>query len=307
MKVLTADDVAQALPHRDLVEALREGFREGAETPVRHHHATSPVTTLLLMPSWNSKWSGLKTVTIKADNGALGLPSIQGSYLLIDNATAAPVAVMDAGEITRRRTAAASALAADYLARPDARTLALFGAGALAPHFLHAHASVRPIERVLIVNRSQDKAAGVARILESLGFEAEVTTAERAAKEADVISCITNSSDVLVEGEWLRPGTHLDLVGAYKPSMREVDAEAVARASVFVDTYDVARAEAGDLIQAEAEGRFRFGDIKADLAELCRGQHRGRQNGSEITLFKSCGTGLEDLAAAVMAHLRTGQ
>lgn len=304
MKVFSAEDVAKALPHKALVQGLREAFKGGAETPVRHHHQTTPATTLLLMPSWTAQWSGLKTITVKGDNAALGLPSIQGVYLLIENATGTPVAMMDAGEITRRRTAAASALAADYLARPDAKTLALFGAGALAPHFVQAHASVRPIDRVLVVNRSQANAETVVRVLRDAGFMAEVATAQHAADEADVISCITNSSDVLVKGEWVKPGTHLDLVGAYKPTMREVDAEAVARSSVFVDTYDGAKEEAGDLIQAEVEGRFRFDDVKADLAELCTGKHRGRQNGKEITLFKSCGTGLEDLAAAVMVYQR---
>jgi ornithine cyclodeaminase len=304
VKVYSADDVGRALPHGALVEALREAFRQGADTPVRHHHKLPPATTFLLMPSWNSQWTGLKTVTVKPDNSALNLPSIQGTYILIDNATGAAVAVMDAGEITRRRTAAASALAASYLARPDAHTLALFGAGALAQHFVQAHAEVRPIERILLVNRTPAKAVAVAAGLRTLGFDAHAAEARDAVEQADIVSCITNSSEVLVKGEWLRPGTHLDLVGAYTPTMREVDGAAVARAAVYVDTYEGARAEAGDLIQAEAEGCFRFADVKSDLAELCRGTVPGRMSPQDITLFKSCGTGLEDLAAAVMVHLR---
>lgn len=304
MRVYTAADVAAATPYRDLIETLRRGFCEPAETPVRHHHDPAPTTTLLLMPAWTPKWTGLKVVTVKTDNAALGLPTVQGSYLLLDNATGAPVAMMDGTELTRRRTAAASALAADYLARPDAKTLAIFGAGALAAHFLQAHASVRPIERVLIVNRSQDKASEVARIIESLGFEAEVATAERAAKEADIISCVTSSTVALLHGAWLKPGTHIDLAGAFKPTMRETDGDVIAMSSVYVDTRDGALAEAGDLLQARDEGKFDFANIKGDLFDLCQGRVRGRQNGREITLFKSCGTAIEDLAAAVMVHLR---
>jgi ornithine cyclodeaminase/alanine dehydrogenase-like protein (mu-crystallin family) len=306
LKILSANDVANAAPYRDIVEALREGFREPATTPVRHHHDPLPTTTLLLMPAWTAKWTGLKVVTVKTDNPAQGLPTVQGSYLLIDNATGAPACIMDGTELTRRRTAAASALAADYLARPDASTLTIVGAGALAPHFLQAHASVRPIRRVFVYARNPEKTAGLAKILESLGFEAHVTTdVEMAVREADIVSCVTTSTTAIVKGEWLKPGTHVDLAGAFKPTMRETDAAVVGMASVFVDTRDGALAEAGDLIQAQAEGAFNFDDVKGDLFDLAQGRKRGRQSGREITLFKSCGTALEDLATAVMVHLRT--
>lgn len=304
MKWLDAEAVARLAPHADLIEALREGFRSAVETPVRHHHETGRAT-LLLMPAWSKDWTGLKTVTVKPDNVEMGIPSIQGTYLLIDNATAAPVALMDGGEITRRRTAAASALAADFLAHRQASTLALFGAGALATHFVRAHAAVRPIKTVRIVNRSRDKAEALAATLKGMGFDATVSSAEDAAREADILTCATNATAPLFKGEWLKPGAHVDLVGAYKPSMREADAEAVRRASVFVDTYEGARAEAGDLIQAEAEGAFSFDRVRGDLAQLCKGEVKGRTSDSEVTLFKSSGTALEDLAAAIMVHLRS--
>jgi ornithine cyclodeaminase/alanine dehydrogenase-like protein (mu-crystallin family) len=308
VKIFSADDVAAAAPYRDVVEALRQGFKEPATTPVRHHHDPLPSTTLLLMPAWTQKWTGLKVVTVKTDNPALGLPTVQGSYLLLDNATGAPVCMMDGTELTRRRTAAASALAADYLARPDASTLTIVGSGALAPHFLRAHASVRPIRRVFVYARNPEKTAGLAKAIESLGFEAHVTTdVEMAVREADVVSCVTSSTTAIVKGAWLKPGTHVDLAGAFKPTMRETDGDVVAQASVFVDTRDGALAEAGDLLQAQAEGKFDFADVKGDLFDLCQGRIRGRQSGREITLFKSCGTALEDLATAVMVHLRTTQ
>jgi ornithine cyclodeaminase/alanine dehydrogenase-like protein (mu-crystallin family) len=305
LKYISAEDLAKLSPFREVVEALRQGFREDILTPVRHHHETSAVTTLLLMPAWNKEFTGLKTVTVKTDNAALGIPTVQASYLLIDNATGTPVAMMDGTELTRRRTAAASALAADYLARRDASTLTLIGAGALAPYFLHAHAGVRPISKVIIYARSPQKVSVTGQILESLGFETEITDdAEAAVRKADIVSCITTSTTPIVKGAWLKPGTHVDLAGAFKPTMRETDAEAVGLSRVYVDTRDGAEAEAGDLIQAQREGQFEFSQIQGDLFELCCGEVAGRRTESEITLFKSCGTALEDLATAVMVHLR---
>jgi alanine dehydrogenase len=305
VKVLSAADVARAAPYRDLVEALREGFRGEVTTPVRHHHQTNAVTTLLLMPAWNSEWTGLKVVTFKSDNAAQDLPTIHGSYLLIDNRTGAAVTMMDGTELTRRRTAAASALAAEYLARPDASVLTLVGAGALALHFARAHAAVRPIRTILVCNRTQSKAEATAAELRADGFHASVSGVEDAVRQSDIICGITSSTEPLIRGAWIRPGTHIDLAGAFKPTMRETDGDAVAMASVYVDTHEGAEVEAGDLIQAKAEGKFSFKSVRGDLAALCRGKIAGRQDGKEVTLFKSCGTALEDLAAAIMVHLRS--
>jgi ornithine cyclodeaminase len=257
------------------------------------------------MPAWNREWTGLKVVTVKTDNAPLGLPTVQGSYLLIDNSTGAAVVMMDGTELTRRRTAAASALAADYLARPDASVLTLIGAGALALHFARAHAAVRPIKTIHICNRTSSRADSIAAELRADGFAAHVSEMESAVRRSDIVCGITSSTEPLIRGAWVRPGTHIDLAGAFKPVMRETDGDAVTKASVYVDTYEGARAEAGDLLQAEAEGKFSFKSVKGDLAELCRGKVRGRQSGQEVTLFKSCGTALEDLAAAIMVHLRS--
>ena len=305
MKWISAEELADLAPYKDIVDALREGFRTEIKTPVRHHHNTSASTMLLLMPAWSKQFTGLKTVTVKTDNAALGLPTVQGAYLLIDNATGTPVAMMDGTELTRRRTAAAGALASDYLSRKDSSTLLLVGAGALGGHFVRAHASVRPIKTVLIYNRTVEKSETLAAELSSEGFAAKAVTDLRSAMtEADIISGITSSTQAIIKGAWLKPGTHIDLAGAFKPTMRETDAEAVGRSRVYVDTREGAQAEAGDLIQAQAEGQFEFSQIQGDLFELCRGTMMGRKTESEITLFKSCGTALEDLATAVMVHLR---
>jgi ornithine cyclodeaminase len=306
MKFITAERVAELAPYGDLVEALRAGFASEIVTPVRHHHDLGPQSILLLMPAWSKAFTGLKTVFAKFDNAARGLPTITASYLLMDNDTGATVAMLDGTELTRRRTAAASALAASYLARPESETLLIVGAGALAPHFVRAHAAVRPIRRVFVYNRSPEKAASLARELTGVAFLASaVEDLESAVGQADIISCVTSSTEAIVKGRWLRPGTHVDLAGAFKPGMREVDGETVSRARVFVDTREGALAEAGDLIQAEAEGCFAMEKIEGDLFDLCRGRVRGRETAGEITLFKSCGTAIEDLAAAEMVYLRS--
>jgi ornithine cyclodeaminase len=303
VKSLTAAEVARLGAYKDIVNALRDGFRAEIETPVRHHHDISDVSTLLLMPAWSKDWAGLKTVVFKTDNAAQGLPTIQASYLLIDQKTGETVAMMDGGEITRRRTAAASALAADYLARKDAEVMTLVGAGALGPHFVLAHAAVRPIRKVFIYTRSIAKGEALAAELAHHGLEAHsVTDLEHAVRQSDIVSCVTTSTAPIVKGAWLKPGTHVDLAGAFKPSMRETDAEVVARSSVYVDTRDGALAEAGDLLQARDEGKFDFANVKGDLFDLCRGKVKGRSSADEITLFKSAGTAIEDLATAIMLY-----
>jgi alanine dehydrogenase len=306
VKVISAAELAKVAPYSAIVEALREGFKADIATPVRHHHETSAVSTLLLMPAWSREWTGLKTVIVKFDNAAKNLPTVQASYLLIKNETGETVAIMDGTELTRRRTAAASVLAADFLARPDASTLVLVGAGALGAHFVRAHAAVRSIKRVFIYNRSPEKAATLAAELKTDGFEASaVTELEAAVRQADIVSCVTTSTTPIVRGEWLKPGAHVDLAGAFRPTMRETDGNVVARARVYVDTREGALSEAGDLLQARDEGKFDFANVQGDLFDLCRGTVKGRGSPQEITLFKSCGTALEDLATAIMVYLRS--
>lgn len=305
MKFIDAEKLAAAAPYRDIVEALRQGFRGEVETPVRHHHEPTATVTMLLMPAWTRDYIGLKTVMAVSDNAARGLPTIQASYLLYDGRTGVTLALMDGTELTRRRTAAASALAADYLARKDAETMVMVGAGALGLHFVLAHAAVRPIKTVFVHNRSPGKAEALARELSSRGFNASATLdLEPAVRQADIVSCATTSLKPIVHGAWLKPGTHVDLAGAFKPSMRETDGETIARARVYVDTRDGALAEAGDLLQARDEGKFDFADVQGDLFGLCRGTVRSRKSAEEITLFKSCGTAVEDLATAIMVYNR---
>ena len=308
MLTIDAEAVREALAWKSLVEALRELFRKGCEAPVRHHHDVmvpgEPDATLLLMPAWVSgEYLGVKVANVFPGNAGRGMPAISASYLLASGRTGEMLAIIDGGELTARRTAAASALAASYLAREDASHLLIVGTGRLAGNLVAAHAAVRPIERVTVWGRNAAKAAEVAGRLASDGYEVRAAQdLAEAVAQADIISCATLATEPLLRGEWLRPGTHVDLVGGFKPTMREADDEVIRRSRVFVDTRAGAMAEAGDIVQPLAGGVLAEGDIVADLYELIRGAQAGRGSADEITLFKSVGAALEDLAAAILAY-----
>ncbi len=313
MMVLTAADVDAALRSGGLVDALDQGFKSPIETPVRHHHTIDrkgePPATLLLMPAWHGAdaakggYVGVKIVSVVPGNARRGLATVVGSYLLLSGETGEPVAVIDGRSLTLWRTAAASALAARYLARTDASRLLMIGAGAMAPHLIRAHACERPIREVRIWNRDPAKADALAASLQgtlgSLSILA-VTDLEQATGDADIISAATLSTEPLVRGAWLSPGAHVDLVGGFTPEMREADDDAIRRAEVYVDTRAGAGHEAGDIVQPIKSGILKPDGIKADLFELCRGIKPGRTDAASITLFKSVGTALEDLAAAAL-------
>jgi ornithine cyclodeaminase len=301
---ISAAAIDAALDYPALVAALRQAFAADWVVPVRHHHAV-PIPgeadqTLLLMPAWEGgKSVGIKIVTITPGNGARNLPAVQGIYLLMDGATGAPSALMEGKTLTVRRTAAASALAASFCARKDAALHLMVGAGALSRPLIEAHRAVRPIAKTLLWARDAAKAEEQAKTLAKAGIAVEVAKdLEAAARKADVISCATLSAEPLIRGAWLKPGAHLDLVGAYLPELRESDDAAVQRATLFVDTRAGALKEGGDLLQPLKAGIIRESDVAAELADLCKGRHPGRKSEAEITLFKSVGTAIEDLAAA---------
>jgi len=318
MLQISAADVDGALDFRDLVETLREAFRAGAVQPPRHHHTIEKpdgaATTLLLMPAWTDftaagtsqgGFIGVKIVSVTPDNNAAGLPAVMGVYLLMDGRSSEPLALIDGQRLTLWRTACASALASTYLSREDSRELTLIGAGALAPFLARAHAAVRPIERIRIWNRTRANAERVAHELRAAGLATEVADdLDEAVAAADIVSAATISTVPLVRGDHLSPGTHVDLVGAFSPVMRESDQRAIMRASVYVDTRAGATREAGDIVQAIAEGSLKTEDIRADLFDLARGAAPGRASAQEITLFKSVGAAIEDLATAVAVYGR---
>lgn len=307
MEVFDADRLSELLGWPELIDAIAEILDEpGAVSPERHVHTVSgpgtPEAMLLLKPAWiTGELLGIKAVTYFGANADRGIPAVHGSYLLFDGETGVPVAVMDGEELGSRRTMAASALASRYLSRPDASRLLVVGTGQLSPHAVAAHCTVRDIDHVEVWGRNTEKARAVAATVSALGYPATVSTdIDSSVAVADIISCVTSSQAPLVKGELLRSGTHLDLVGSFKPDMREADDTCISRSTIFVDSYEGAILS-GDLSQPVAAGLVAEKDLRLDLRTLVNGAHEGRTGSEEITLFKSAGFALEDLAAARLA------
>lgn len=318
MQIIGAQQVDALLDHEALAAALADAFRSGVKAPTRHHHTIErPDGTdsgMLLMPAWtdfnqrghsDNGFIGVKIATVSPDNNQSGQPAVMATYLLADGRTGEPLALIDGQALTLWRTATASALAGRYLAPATTSTMTMIGAGKLAPHLIRAHAAMHPIQTVYVWNRNFDHARELATRLSNETFET-VATQDRAAAiaESDLVSAATISADPLIEGAWLKPGTHVDLVGAYTPEMRESDDETVRRSTLFVDTFDGALTEGGDLVQPLESGLIARADIAADLAMLCRADHPGRTRDDEITLFKSTGAALEDFAAGCLVWKR---
>ncbi len=306
MRVVSAAEIDRVLDFPGLIVAIREAFRGNIVAPARHHHAIPRVgaadATLLLMPAWqggNSGFIGVKIVSVFPDNALRAKPSVMGTYLLIAGDGGEPLATLDGVALTLWRTAATSALVCDVLARPDAKRLAMIGAGALAPKLIAAHASVRPLTHVTIWNRSRDKAEQLAASLNRPGLKVTVSNDREATiREADIVSVATLTKEPLVRGAWLKPGAHVDLVGAYTPAMREADDDAIRKSTVYVDTR-AGMNESGDIAQPVASGALNEANIAGDLFDIARGTAPGRRSADQITLFKSVGNAIEDLAAAV--------
>ncbi len=303
MRLIDAETAARLLDLPGLITALREGHRAGIDAYGRVLMQTG-ADALLGMAAWQAGEAfGIKLASVFPGNAARGAPTIASVYVLFDGGDGTPRAVIDATPLTVRKTAADSALGADYLARRDARTLLMVGAGSQAPWMVAAHRVVRPsIDRVLIWNRTPARAAALAR---EIGAEA-VTDLAAATGMADIICCATAADAPVLQGAWLRPGSHVDLVGAYTPQMRETDDAVVRRAHIFVDTRLYTMQDAGDISQPLASGVIGPDDIRGDLFQLVRGEVPGRQDDAEITLFKNAGGGHLDLMAARLIDARTG-
>lgn len=305
MIFLSSEDINKLLDFPSVIEALESGFRQDYQVPVRMHinyenQTNSASNTLLLMPAIQlNNLAGVKIVNVAPGNGKRDLSSIQGIYYLLDAVSGVPLGIFDAQSITNWRTAAASALASRFLSKENATTHLMIGTGSLAPYVIAAHREVRPLKRLMIYGRTASKAKALA-IKQQDHYEevTVVTDLPRGIEEADIISTATLSAAPLVLGKWLKPGQHLDLIGAFRPDMREVDDEAIIRSQVFVDNLEKAPEEAGDLAIPIQKGIFQHAQIQADLFQLCRLEKEGRTNDDEITLFKSVGHALEDLVTA---------
>jgi ornithine cyclodeaminase len=242
---------------------------------------------------------GVKLVALTPSNPERGLPFIHAAYVLFEPGTQAPRAFLDGAALTALRTGAVSGLATRHLAPPGARRLAIFGAGVQARSHLEAMRAVRPIEEVVVISRTPDRAAVLVREAAALGLDAGVGEPADATS-ADLICTCTTSAEPVIDGSRLAPGAHVNAIGAYTPEMREVDTEGVRRAKVVVETRESALAEAGDLLIAIAEGAIGPEHVIADLGEVVRGA-AVRTSEEDVTLFKSVGVAFEDLVVASAA------
>jgi 1-pyrroline-2-carboxylate reductase [NAD(P)H] len=304
-----ADEVHRRMAFGPLIETMRAVFGAPAGTPQRQVYRLDADTrdAFAVLPAWNADVACVKVFTYLPDNAVAGRDVLHAQVLLFDRTTGAPLCVLDGPSITQWRTAAMAGLAADYLARADVRRLVVCGTGGLAPFMALAHAAVRPIEHVGIWGRNAERAARTAASVRARRPDLAVdvvTDLAAASRAADVVSCATASLEPIVHGDWIRPGTHVDLFGNHERDARECDGVLVEKSRVYVDSRVNVLNEAGELLIPIAEGRFDAGDVVAELAELCSGARPGRGGPDEITLFKSVGTALADLAAAW--HLARG-
>ena len=307
MLIIPDEKISEHLDYKKLIEALREIFQSDYTMPVRHHHfyktPEGDDNTLILMPVWNNEYMGMKQVTVAPANATRNMPSIFAQYILSDSKTGQPLAMMNATELTSRRTACTSALASSYLSREDSENLLIVGGGSVAKHLVQAHLAVRNFKKVSVWMRNSTKMSEFVADLKNQGIAVEaVTNLEEAARNADLISCATLSKTPIIKGEWVKPGTHLDMIGSHKPDTRETDDDAIRKSSIFVDSRAGALHETGELALPIANGILSEKDVKADIVELVKDIHPGRTSTDEVTLFKSAGLAIEDLAAALLVY-----
>lgn len=324
MKTIESPRISQSLTMTSLIAAMRQTYAKPANVPQRQvlPLAADSHDALALLPAWNDELIAVKTFTYFPGNGEQGKDVLASRLLAFSRSDGAPLASMDAKVLTYWRTAAASALAADYLARKESKTLLICGTGRLAPYFAWAYAAIRPIERVIVWGRDAAKAANAAeRIVHGDEYQrlpserqfsvSIVTDIEQGIQAADIISCVTGSLEPLILGEQVKPGTHVDLVGNHHRQHRECDSELVLRSRVYVDSRINVLAEAGELLIPIAEQIFSPEQIVADLPQLCSAElsqktsqktsqstDMGRTDPDSITLYKSVGSALADLVAA---------
>lgn len=307
MLVLGADQIRALAPPRRVIEALREVFGRGGVVAVRtpsQMPGDSPERIFVSMLAMDQHGGPvIKLITILPENRDKGLVTVQGAIVVFGD-TGAAEAILDGTIVTQLRTGAASGLASEYLSREDSSHLVVMGTGAVAPNAAAAHCAVRPIKLVSVWGRRHEKAAEtVTAIRERVPASVEVVVVdkpERAVADADIVSCSTSSPTPILAGKWLKPGTHVDLIGSFKPTKRESDDDVVRRARIFVDTFQGALHEGGDVVEPLSRGVIARSRIEGELADLVTGRVNGRASKDEITMFKSVGTAIEDLATARM-------
>lgn len=295
-RLIGAQEIDAAMQWHGLLDALEIGHRK-PRAKIADLHFPMGDNGLLNRAAWiEGLGSGLKTVSVFPGNGALkpSVPTVQGVFVLFDAVNGSVRAVIDGAALTRWKTVGDSLLGARYLARSTPRTLLIIGAGTIASTLASAYPLVFPsIERVLVWNRTPERAN---RLAAEMGAQA-VQDLAGAVAQADIVSCATISTEPVLKGVWLRPGTHVDLIGAFKPSMREADDEVMRRGRLFVDARETTIGEIGELIMPMKAGVISASDIVADLYDLASG-HPGRESDEEISVFKNGGGAHLDLMTA---------
>jgi alanine dehydrogenase len=314
MLILSEADLRAVLTMRDVIDAVEQGFRalaRGDATVPERLRLDVPAHNgvLLDMPAYadldGTGALGTKIVSVFEQNARRGLEIVQAVYLLLDSETGVPISLMNGRFITAIRTAATSAVATKLMAAPGSKRLAVFGAGVQAQFHIQAMIEVAEIEHVMIASRSADKARALAdRVRAVHDLPCQLVSAEQAAAKANLICTCTSSPTPLFDGSLLNAGTHINAVGAFTPSTRELDTEAVRRGRVIIDAESAAGREAGEILIPISEGAIGVSHVKGTLAELVSGKVAGRESLSEITLFKSCGLAIEDLVTARLAYAK---
>lgn len=312
MRVISAEEVHAALSYPALVDALQAAFANGYRQPPRSIWLLDEVVdspdAFALLPAWNDEIIAVKAFTYYPSNMP-PWPLLHSKIMIFDRAHGEPLALVDGTTCTFWRTGGVSGLATRLLSREDSSTMLLLGTGNLSTYMIRANAAVRPLERIMVWGNPDgmppvaDAGAVIARMSAELpDIEFSVATdLERACGEADIIVSATASPDILVRGSWLKAGTHVDLIGNHHADKREADSEVITRGRVYVDSYDNAFKEAGEILVPIAEGVFARDDIVGELAEMCSGKVPLRTDDGEITVFKAIGQALTDLVAASMA------
>lgn len=313
MLVLNAAQIRKLASIPRLVEALKEAFREGGVTtsriPTPMPGGDGDRLFLSMLALHRDGGAVVKLLTILPDNRPKGLLTVQGAIVVFSK-TGVPVATLDGTVVTHLRTGAASALASQYLSRADSSHLVIAGTGALAPTMAAAHCAVRPIKRVSVWGRRSDQVdatmAATRELIDEAVQVSAVSSLQVSVGDADIVCCATSSPTPVLQGDWLRPSTHIDLVGSFQPTRRESDDRVVQRARIFVDTLAGALHEGGDVVEPLSRGVITREQVEGELADLVAGRVAGRRDRDDITLFKSVGTAIEDLAAARLIVLAAG-
>lgn len=294
--------VARALPYPALMDALAAGLQQTIASPARSVYTpNADASAVLIMPAWKAQEiMGVKLVSIWPGNSAMGKSAVSAVYVLISCEDGHPIAVLDGTELTLRRTAAAAALAARTLARKNSRTLAILGTGSLSAPLVAAHASVMDFKNILVWGRELHKAQTVVDRLAQQGIPAEARSdLQSTLAQADVVCAASTASTPFIRSEWVRPGTHLGLMGAFTPTMAEAEPALMPRAQVFADSRDAVLEKGGEVWQAIAQGLISARAIQAELADItAQPLHAWRQSEDAITVFKSVGFASLDLIAA---------